>query len=69
VIRFKDQIRLHQDDIERITKLTGDTPSGIQTVEELNTWIDRHIAMENYGTPESLMIALLLEGEKLDSEY
>ena len=68
MIRFKNQIRLHQDDIDRITKLAGDTPSGIQTVEELNTWIDQHLAIENSGTPESQLIALLLNDEKLDSE-
>jgi hypothetical protein len=68
VIRFKNQIRLHPADIERIAKLTGSSPSGIQTVNEFNAWIDRHLEMEKYGTPESQLIALLLQDEKLDSE-
>lgn len=68
MIRFKNQIRLQQADIERINQLTGNTPRGIRTVDEFNAWIDQHVAMENAGTPESRMIALLLQGEKLDSE-
>jgi len=68
VIRFKNQIRLNAADIERITKLTGNTPRCIRTVDEFNVWIDRHLAMENTGTPESKLIGLLLQNEKLDSE-
>ena len=66
MIRYKNQIRLHLADIDWIKKLTGNVPPSTRTVQECNALIDRHLAMENSRTPESQLIALLLQDETLD---
>jgi len=64
MIRLGNRIRLHPADSQRMYEMTGEYPVGIESIGELNAYLDRHIKdLGSQGTPESKMLALLLAGE------
>jgi len=64
MIRLGNQVRLNQDDVERLSKLTGADPRGIKTVDGLNSFIDQHNVYDE-STPESKLLGMLLNDTKL----
>lgn len=64
MIRLGNRVRLHSADRNMLYEMTGEDPVGIESISELNAYLDRHIRdLESQGTPESKMLALLLAGE------
>ncbi len=45
--------------------ITGSSPSGVQTVDGLNRFIDMHLPMFEQDTPEARLLRLLLLDEKI----
>lgn len=68
MIRHGNQIRLNQADLDWITKLTGTNPTGVRTVDDLNSFVDRHLPVYDDSTPESKLLGMLLADTKLTSE-
>ena len=65
MIRLGNRIRLHPADSQRMYEMTGEYPVGIESIGELNDYLDRHKGnLESQGTPESKMLAILLTGER-----
>lgn len=65
MLRHGNRLRLHAKDIERICNLTAARPLNIQTVEEWNRFVDRHLSLVEGRTDEEKLIKLLLQDEKL----
>jgi hypothetical protein len=65
MIRHKSTIRLHKRDIRRLEMITGSSPDGIRSVEDWNRFIDVRLSVENFATPESRLLRLLLLKEKI----
>ncbi len=63
-----NQIRLNQDDLDWLAKLTGVSPGAITTIEELNSFVDRHLPMYDDSTPESKLLATLLADKKINPD-
>jgi len=68
MIRCGNQIRLHQEDIDWLYKLTGTIPSGIHSVDDLNDFVDCHLTHFSDNTPESELFKILLDGRKIRPE-
>lgn len=68
MIRCGNQIRLHQEDIDWLYKLTGTIPSGIYSVDNLNNFVDCHLPNFNDSTPESELLKILLADRKIRPE-
>jgi len=62
---LNNQLRLHQEDADRLRKITGTYPSGITNVDDLNRFIDCQLVQFDNGTPEAKLLRLLLEDEKI----
>lgn len=67
MIRFGNQIRLHQEDINWLHKLTGTIPSAIHSVVDLNNFVDCHLQHFSDNTPESELLKTLLADRKIDT--
>lgn len=65
MIRCGNQLRLHKEDVDRLFKLTGANANEIRSVDELNSFVDRHLPMLEGNTPESALLGLLLADEKV----
>lgn len=65
MIRCGNQLRLNKKDAERLSRLTGSNPIAVHTVESLNNFIDRHLNSCDEHTPESRLLDLLLQDEKI----
>lgn len=65
MIRFGNRIRLHQEDIDWLYKLTGTIPSGIHSVDDLNDFVDCHLPNFSGSTPESEFLKILLADRKI----
>lgn len=65
MIRCGNQIRLHDEDVERLLQITGVSASKIHTVDELNEFVDRHLPMFESRAPETMLLELLLANEKI----
>ena len=65
MLRHGNQLRLHAKDIERLYNLTGTKPLNIQTVDEWNRFVDRHLFSIEGSTDEEKLIKLLLQDERL----
>lgn len=68
MIRCGNQLRLHQEEIDWLFKLTGSPPNGIRSVDDLNRFVDRHLPNYRECTPESKMLKILLADRKLSTE-
>jgi len=68
MIRCGNQIRLHQEDIDWLHKLTGTIPSGIHSVDDLNDFVDRHLPNYSECAPESELLRILLSDRKINPE-
>lgn len=60
MIRYLNRVKLHQHDIDWLFKLTSVHPGNIQTVEELNRYVDSHLNQFDERTPEGQLLKLLL---------
>jgi hypothetical protein len=65
MIHHKNIIRLHKQDIRRLGMITGSSPDEIRSVEDWNRFVDVHLSVENFATPESRLLRLLLLKEKI----
>lgn len=65
MIRCGNKLRLHQNDIERLYKLTGVRPTNIQTVDKWNRFVEQRLACLDDSTDEGRLIGLLLQDERL----
>ena len=65
-MRYKDQIRLNTKDRRRLAQITGALPGNLRTVAEINRYIDAHLAQYNDESPESRLLRLLLQDEKVN---
>jgi hypothetical protein len=68
MIRCGNQIRLNQNDVDWLAKLTGASPGGITTIEDLNSFVDRHLSNYDDSTPESTLLGILLASRKINPE-
>jgi len=68
MIRSDNQIRLNQDDLDWLAKLAGVSPRAITTIEELNSFVDRHLPAYDDSTPESKFLAMLLADKKINQK-
>lgn len=68
MIRCGNQIRLHQEDVDRLSKLTGASPNEVCSIDDLNSFIDRHLPIYDGSTPESKLLGMLLAGEKINPD-
>lgn len=68
MIRCGNQLRLTKEEIDLLFKLTGTLPKNIQTVNELNSFVDFHIPNFDDSTPESKLLKLLLSDCKIQHE-
>lgn len=66
MLRCGNQLRLHKEDVDRLFELTGASAHEIHSVDELNSFVDRHLPMLEGGTPESVLLGLLLADEKIN---
>lgn len=66
MIRCGNRLRLHQKDIERLSRLTGTTPPRIHSVDELNNYVERYLNEYEGNTPEARLLEILLSEEKTD---
>jgi hypothetical protein len=66
MLRCNNQLRLHQEDADRLRKITGTYPTGITNVDDLNRFIDCQLVQFDNGTPEAKLLRLLLEDEKIE---
>lgn len=62
MLRCGNQLRLHKEDVERRFKLTGGNANEVRSVDELNSFVDRHLPMFE----ESALLGLLLADEKFN---
>jgi hypothetical protein len=65
MIRCGNQLRLTEDEIDWLFKLTGAMPKNIRTVNELNCFVDHHIPYFEDPTPESKLLKMLLSDCKI----
>lgn len=65
MLRCGNQIKLHEEDADRLFKLTGAHPNRIRSVDDLNRFVDRHLSAHDDSTPESQLLGMLLANEKL----
>lgn len=68
MIRCGTQIRLQNDDVDWLYKLTGSNPKGIQSVDDLNRFVDQHLPIYDGITPESQLLRMLLANQKINPE-
>ncbi len=68
MIRCKNQLRLTNEEIDLLFKLTGTLPKNIHTVNELNSFVDSHIPNFEDSTPESKLLKMLLSDCKVQHE-
>ncbi len=60
MIRYGNNLRLHEHDIERLYRLTGVRPWKVETVEEWNRFVQQQLALIDDSTDEGKLINLLL---------
>ena len=68
MIRYKDQIRLNAKDRRRLAQITGALPRNLRTVTEINRYIDARLAQYDDESPESRLLRLLLQDEKVNPD-
>ena len=68
MIRCGNQIRLKKDEIDWLFKLTGSNPCGIQSIDDLNSFVDQHLPVYDSTTPESKLLGMLLSDRKVNPE-
>ncbi len=68
MIRCGNKLRLTEEEIDLLFKLTGTLPRNIHTVNELNNFVDRHIPYLDDSTPESKLLKMLLSDWKISQE-
>jgi hypothetical protein len=66
MIRCGNQIRLHKEDADWLSKLTGENPNGIRSVDDLNRFVDQHLSIYDGITPESKLLRMLLADQKIN---
>ena len=61
MVRCENQIRLTNEEIDLLFKLTGTLPKSAHTVDELNSFVDRHIQNFDDYTLESKLLKMMVE--------